>query len=461
MAGSVAAQVSNSLVSLFNIHKPEKANFLFRRYGKQGVTAFQFLQSIGAVSSVALGTYSHFEEDWIHATFTPATVSNGITTGAVTITITAAGGDVDSLGNSYPREGDIVMFNNGVKGQIIDKVETNSTTTTLEIVPLMTADDLFTGAAVVGEQVIITSNAFAEGTDQPEGRVSKAYEYSFQTQIIKETVSSTGTELTNGLWFTSVDGVGIQGWFDKQKSIDLDYRTALAIDGMILYGEQADNTNVVGQTSAGLVSGVTTQGGNATYTPGLFSVAYFDQMNRYLDKQQAPNEYVGLLGYQAFQDVENTLSNVFTQNPIVFAGSGQGKSFGQLLYGENMQSMGNQNVEIGFRSITKTDRTFHLLKLPQLSNPKLYGATGFTEAGRMIFCPLDKPIAPKGGAMPRLGVRYKELGGYSRKMESWFTGGAGNIPVKTTGIDEVNLFNRAEMGAEQFGLNSFYQFTLA
>ncbi len=460
MAGAVSAQMSNSLVSLFNIHEPQKANFLFRKYGKQGVTAFQFLQSIGAVSPVALGTFSHFEEDWIHATFTPATVADsGTYTGGVTITITAAGGDVDSLGNSYPRQGDIVMFNDGVKGFIKTKVETNTTTTTLEVVPLNTANDLLS-SAVVGEQVIIISNSFAEGTDNPEGRVSKAYEYSFNTQIIKETVASTGTELTNGLWFKSIDGVGIAGWFDKAKSIDLDYRTALAIDGMILYGESANNSDVDGQTASGLIDGVTSQGGNATYTSGLFSVAYFDQMNRYLDKQQAPNEYVGLLGYQAFQDVENTLSNVFTQNPIVFAGGG-GKSFGQLMYGDNMQAIGNQNVEIGFRSITKTDRTFHLLKLPQLSNPKLYGATGFTEASRMIFCPLDRPIAPKGGAMPRLGVRYKELGGYSRKMESWFTGGAGNIPVKTNTNDSVQLNNRCELGSEQFGLNSFYQFTTA
>jgi len=455
MAGAVSANISNSLVSLFNIHMPQKANFLFRKYGKQGVTAFQFLQSIGSVTPVALGTYSHYEEDWIHASF--SSNADEVSPGQGNpISITLNTSDVHSLGNSYPRVGDIIMFNNGVKGQIISKSGANPPVLVIE--PLLSASTI--PAVTAGEQIIITSNAFAEGTDQPEGRVSKAYEYTFNTQIIKETVSSTGTELTNGLWFKSIDGVGINGWFDKAKSIDLDYRTALAIDGMVLYGEVADNPNVVGTTSQGLISGVTSQGGNATYTPGLYSVSSFDQMNRYLDKQQAPNEYLGLLGYQAFQDVENTLSNVFTQNPIVFAGGG-GKTFGDLMYGDDMKSIADKSVEIGFRSITKTDRTFHLLKLPQLSNPKLYGATGFTEAGRMIFCPLDKPIAPKGGAMPRLGVRYKELGGYSRKMESWFIGGAGNIPVKTSGVDEIKLFNRAEMGCEQFGLNHFYQWTVA
>jgi len=455
MAGAVSAQISNNLVSLFNIHEPQKANFLFRRYGKQGVTAFQFLQSIGAVSPVALGTYSHFEEDWIHATLTPSVVGAG---GAgVTTNVTLSASDMDSSGNSYPRVGDIVMFNNGVKGQVLTKSGANPAV--LGIAPLKVADDIAT-SAVVGEQAIIITNAFGEGTDNPEGRVSKAYEYSFNTQIIKETVNSTGTELTNKNWFSTIDGVTINAWFDKAKSIDLDYRMALAIDGMILYGEESDNPNIVGTTSQGLIDDVTTQGGNATYTPGLFSVAYFDQMNRYLDKQQAGNEFVGLLGYQFFQDMENTLANTFTQNPIIFAG-GEGKSFGDLMYGENMKSLAGKSVEIGFRSITKTDRAFHLLKLPQLSNPKLYGATGFTEAGRGIFCPLDKPIAPKGGAMPRLAVRYKDLGGYSRKMESWFTGGAGNIPVKTNTNDSVQLNSRAEMGSERFAVNQFYQFTVS
>jgi len=454
MAGSVSAQMSNTLVSLFNIHKPEKANFLFRKYGKQGVTAFQFLQSVGAVTPVAQGSFSHYEEDWIHASFSAnANVASPGQGAKITITVNTA--DVDSSGNSYPRVGDIVMFSSGVKGQIVSKSTANPPV--IEIEPLRLATTI--PSVVAGEQIIITSNAFAEGTNQPEGRVSKAYEYSFNTQIIKEKVASTGTELTNQNWFNSIDGTTINAWFDKAKSIDLDYRMALAIDGMVLYGETADNTAVQGTTASGLVYGVTSQGGNATYTPGLFSVSYFDQMNRYLDKQQSGNEYVGLLGYQAFQDVENTLSNVFTQNPIIFAG-GAGKTFGNLMYGDNMQSLTDKSVEIGFRSITKTDRTFHLLKLPQLSNPKLYGATGFSEAGRMIFCPLDKPIAPKGGAMPHLAVRYKELGGYSRKMESWFIGGAGNIPVKTTGVDNVELNSRAEMGAEQFALNQFFQFSV-
>ena len=167
MAGSVSAQMSNTLVSLFNIHKPEKANFLFRKYGKQGVTAFQFLQSVGAVTPVAQGSFSHYEEDWIHATLTPSVVGAAGVNGLTDVTLSAA--DMDSSGNSYPRVGDIVMFSNGVKGQIVTKSGANPAV--LGIVPLLSANSIAT-SAVVGEQAIITSNAFAEGTNQPEGRVS-------------------------------------------------------------------------------------------------------------------------------------------------------------------------------------------------------------------------------------------------------------------------------------------------
>lgn len=98
MAGAVTAQISNSLISLFNIHKPEKANFLFRRYGKQGVTAFQFLQAIGAVTPVAQGTFSHYEEDWIHATFSSnANVTQNAVGVAAVIQLPAS--EIDTLGN--------------------------------------------------------------------------------------------------------------------------------------------------------------------------------------------------------------------------------------------------------------------------------------------------------------------------------------------------------------------------
>ena len=449
MAGAVTAPINNTLVSTFNLHKPEYSNFLFRKYGKQGFTAFQFLQSLGNVTPVAQENFYHFEENWIASSFTTtANVQSANNGDSVSLVVSPA--YIDTLGNYYPRLNDILMFADGVKGQVI----ADNGSGTLTVRPLKQSQKI---TAIADQQIIIPSNAFGEGTGQPDGRVSDVFRYDFNMQIIKESISTTGTELTNQMWVNSIDGTTINAWFDKAKSIDLDYRMALAIDGMLLYGTKADNTGILGTTSEGLVDAVTTQGGNGTYTQGLFSVALFDQMNRYLDKQQAPNEYTGLLGYQAFQDVENALSNVFTQNPIIFAG-GNGKTLGQMMYGD-MASKIDSSVDIGFRSITKTDRTFHLLKLAQLSNPQLYGAVGFSEASRMIFVPLDKPTQPKGGQVPRLGVRYKELGGYSRKMEAWYTGSAGNFGFKTNDIDSVQLHNRTHMGAEQFGLNAFYQFT--
>ena len=57
------------VVSGFDVLKPEKLNKLFRRYGDQGVGYFQTIRSLGFEQSVSRDTYGHFEEDFIHESF--------------------------------------------------------------------------------------------------------------------------------------------------------------------------------------------------------------------------------------------------------------------------------------------------------------------------------------------------------------------------------------------------------
>ena len=224
MAGAVTAPINNTLVSTFNLHKPEYSNFLFRKYGKQGFTAFQFLQSLGNVTPVAQENFYHFEENWIASSFT-TTGGSGAAGASVNLTVSAA--YIDTLGNYYPRLNDILMFANGVKAQVI----ADNGSGVLTVRPLKQSQAISVAA---DEQIIIPSNSFAEGTGQPDGRVSDVFRYDFNMQIIKESISTTGTELTNQMWVNSIDGTTINAWFDKAKSIDLDYRMALAIDGMLL-----------------------------------------------------------------------------------------------------------------------------------------------------------------------------------------------------------------------------------
>ena len=57
---AVANIYASDIVSGFDIHKPEKLNVLFSRYGDQGASYFQLVRSMGFEKEVSLDTYSHF-----------------------------------------------------------------------------------------------------------------------------------------------------------------------------------------------------------------------------------------------------------------------------------------------------------------------------------------------------------------------------------------------------------------
>jgi len=88
MANAISSVITNNVVTSFSIHEPEKFNKLFRQYGKQHLSYFAFLKTLGFITPVSRTTYSHFLEDWIHASFksSGAASSGGVGT-TTTITL--------------------------------------------------------------------------------------------------------------------------------------------------------------------------------------------------------------------------------------------------------------------------------------------------------------------------------------------------------------------------------------
>jgi len=202
-------------------------------------------------------------------------------------------------------------------------------------------------------------------------------------------------------------------------------------------------------------------GGNeATYTPGAYSISDFDYMTRIMEKYDAPLNFAFFSGINLYQDIENTLQNLFTQNPIVFA-NGKNLTWAQALYGQNSEEGKQMAVDVGFTCIKKTNRLYSLVKLGELSNPNTFNAPGFTKAGEGFVCPLDQSEVktPDGGTklIPRIGMRYLQTpdGTYSRRMETWVTGGAGNIS-KTNTVDTQKVSFRSHYGTQFFGNKHFF-----
>lgn len=465
MAQPITSVITNQVVTAFDIHEPEKFNKLFRQYGKQHLSYFAFLKTLGFITPVSRNTYSHFLEDWIHTSF-KSRGNVGDPGAGNPINITLSVDDVDTNNKFYPQRNDQIMFKNGVTGIISFIDTTTPSAPILTIRPDVLTDDI--GAIASGETIIIYSGRYGEGTDSPAGRTSKATEETFNTKILKEAVEVTGTEICQKIYVDGLsDGSAMgQTWYALKGQYDAQYRMQLKMGGSLLFDKpitnsaaQIDSTDT---NTTGLDTWITAGGNGSTYTPGAFSISDFDFMGRVLDKYDAPMEFAFFQGINLYQDVENTLSNEFVQNPIIFI-NGVGKTYNQAIYGQNPNEANGLGVDIGFRCIKKTNRVYHLIRLGELSNPQTFNASGFTKAGLGYVCPLDtKEVqTPDGGTkvIPRIGMRYLVSPDkkYNRQMITAMEGML--APNPTNGVDKLKVNFLSEYGSQYFGARHFFKWS--
>lgn len=433
---SIQAPYASEIVSVFDIDKPEILNTLFRSKGDQGLELFQVIKSMGFVTPTPQVEYSHFEENWKHETFTADNATTGLAGAAITVNLSAA--DVDSNGNSYPRVGDQVMFKNRDIGVITNKLTGPDR---VEITPVKAAATL---SVAVGDTLIINSGAFSEGSAQPEGAFTGTSKYTNNTQIIKETMTATGTEMTNGKWFDRLDnGKGIPAYYLKGQQ-DTEYRMALKVNGALLFSERTDqnivdpNTGRNIRTTEGLIPYITRTGHQKFYAGGSFSVQNFNDAVKTLDKEFAPNYICALNGIDLDIEIEDALVDYFKDTNINYAQGGMAKS----LLG------GNEGLaaSVGFRYLMKGQRTFGFKRMGVFSHDKLYGAPGYNTAGLGVLIPMGKTKDKKTmNEIPTFGMRYKKLGSYERMMEVWSVNGAGP-GTKVLADDIHNFYLRCDIG---------------
>ena len=450
---AIAQIYASDIVSGFDIHKPEYLNSLFSRYGDQGASFFQLIRSMGFEKPVALDTYGHFEENHIHEIVHARDIVAQPAQGdPITFTLSLA--DLDVNNNFYVRKFDQMLFPNEVTG-IVTAINVADPTAPIITVEPNEVTDRFP-ALTADEELVIMSNAFSEGSTQPQGAVSGTWEYSNTAQIIKETIGFTGTEMVNQTWFNvTTKGQQIPAFYFKGQ-IDIDYRMALRIDGALLWGKQTtnttgviddDNNNLVIRTTEGLIPYVRRVGNEQSYTAGAFDIDEFDEMDNTLDREFAGSRVLGLLGILLHQDIENSLKDYFANTNIQFAK----EATNPALFNNNEAL----SASVNFTYLVKSERTFLMKRMGVFNNRKLYGATGY-EAPRMgVWMPINKRKDPvSGNQVDSIGTRYRALGKYSRRMEVWQVGGAGE-GLKVTAFDTRNTYQRCHVGAHFRGGNQF------
>ncbi len=358
---------ASDLISTFDIYKPEKLNKLFRVKGSQGYEYLMTLKSLGFEMPVARDEYEHYEEGWIHDTFLVGANSGaGAADASVTLTVSPTSIKTYDANNIdiYPRLWDLVLFPDGTTASVTAVVVTNGTTATVKVTPSVAGTNI--PAVSAGDEIVITSNGWAEGSGQPESRLAGTEKYINFLQIIKESLSATGSEMTNQDWFdTWVEDNGstksIIGYVMKGQ-IDLDYRMALSSSNALLFGRPTTNTNsdLVDANSAtksrvktteGLIPAIQRAGQVLPYTAGLFSISKFNEINDKLDREFCGQDVLALCGINLLTQIEDTMVNYFKNTEISYVSQNYFKGSEGLA------------MSVGFKSFNKSGRNYNFQKM--------------------------------------------------------------------------------------------------
>jgi len=441
---AVTAVYTNEIATSFDILKPEVWSKLMKSHGNQKAEYFNVIAQLGFKVPSTNETYRHYEDDWVHETVAATNPINvGLAGAATDFVIAPQSLDTSADKRFYLREKDQILLQTGVRAYVTDIDVSNPAAPVVTIFP---NDPTAIATVVNGEEYAIFSNASDEGTNQPSGRFSGTNKFENDLQIIKETLSVTGTQMTDGLWFNKIgysgsDGKPISAYFIKGQE-DAEYRMALSMEGACLFGERNTNSALLDpETGAQLkmTQGTYTYMENSAnlvnYTPGSFTIPKFNEINKIADKENAPESYCAFLGIDLHDEFDDAFVDYNKETNISFVSQVTG---------------GKKAIDIGFEFLRKSGRKYGFKRWDSASNAKTYGATGYDYTQQGMFIPLgmNKTIDDnnRSSKLPTIGMRYKQLGSYNRYMEVFDVSGAGE-GRKVTQNDSRNLYLRSHIGS--------------
>lgn len=446
--------LTSSLMTTYDVMKPQHAMELHARYGSQYLPMFQWLRAMGREESVAGDSWIAHEENRYHRTFTVKnTVSDPGANTAGVYTLSAT--DLDSNNAFYPRVGDIVTFpGTEAQGYVASISVSSPTAPTLTIAPLTTTA---IGQIDAGTVIAITNGAFVEGSAQPTGTQVGTSKRTFYAQIFKESVGTTGTALVNEKWYKLLDDGRDIGMYYSPGYARAEYLLGLKMDGAFMFGQETSGTaaglTVAGasgtfklKTTKGLVPWIRDLGKVQSVTAGSFDILDLDEASLYL-KQQGIGSGVAvwMVGPELSNDIENAMKTYLNYTGVDYTTVAS-----KLFNGDPEMS-----AAFGFSAIKKGSMFFALKVMDQWNNPETFGATGYNLSKYGIIAPLATYKDPKTGVkLNNISTKFRALDGYSRRFETWSVKGAGG-GLYVTDVDRADFYLRTHVGLQVVKANQF------
>jgi hypothetical protein len=452
--GSVAAYQG-----ITGLLKPEHYPKLLRRYGNNfgqnsGMgSLFMMSEMIGASRNISRDDLYWWEEGWIiNSGQVQAVAGAGGPGTSIAVTLTAASHGPN--GQADFRVNDTVYFSSiGATTfypyGFITAITPTANANVLTIYPYTAAMDISAGGAnqvSANDTLFIATNAYAEGTTGRTSLTTPPIRKQTHWQIVKDTYSATGSSMGVENWPDMGEGAGnFQYAYDEKNTF---MRHTCSIDLALLIGNRITNpaiTATSGSTFDGLVPMIRQNGLNPTYG-GVVNIPFFDQFNNLLDRQGSPVLYHGWVGNIFEQQLENMVTSDFKNGAVDY-----------YSFKENITRDMAAELNLCFKSFTKSGRQFTWMKYGMFSHPQLAGTTGFRFNESAIFMPQANFTDRKTNEVqPAFTIYYKQMkDGRARKGMTVKTGMM--APTPTSALDAQQTDMLTEL-APQFPIINQYAF---
>lgn len=446
------------MVSTLDLAEPEYLNKIFRRYHGQGGQTYLLINSLGFDRPVESDEYHHFEEDHYDDYIVVKSIAGAGVAGAASSFLLDPS-KYDSDRKYYPQVNNVVMFSNRVIAWITDVTDAGiGGDITITVKPHDESEAI--PALAAGEKIAIISNTWNEASSVPEPLVVGATKFSNEAMIIKEAISSTGTQLVTKTWIDQYNKAGeFQGkWHEDMLAID--YRMIKNIEGAFTWSKRIDTTGGRAvdadgynkKATEGLVPSIATYGHTNKYNEGFFAVTKFDEYARTLQSEYVDtnNPIWAPFGLYLYQECENVLKTYFADTNINYCQ----KTVNDALFKGN-EALG---ASVNFKYLQKSDYTFLFQNLQSFNDPTTTGITDFKIRNMGMLIPLGIRKDPKTkNDIPTIGMRYRAMGRYNRKFIVGSLVGFGSQmegeQFQDT-YDKRTEYMMTHRGAEFFGLNS-------
>ena len=315
------------------------------------------------------------------------------------------------------------------------------------VTPVKNTDDIVT-ATVDTEWVVWYGSAKSDGQNQPDSMISKPVPFAGKTQIIATNYTTHGSVAANESWVQTRSGK----WFFYYRGVEQAIvRHKMAIALTILMGESSlglvdtnnpDVASIPVRTTQGMELRMTEHGNPQANTQ--FDFTELEDINTTLDENFSPDQFAGFVGNL----FKNSWDNVMLDRNYYEASPAYGMFHNAILQGGAAKwgegDPKQKAIDMGFDSIKRGIRSYHIKQEPTLYYRNVTGAPGQPYPDMGLFLPVDQVRDPQSGEYYNsISLRYKASDRENRMIQEWVR------DKKSDDYDKFRFNHLSEIGWQQ------------